>query len=115
MFPKPTRSMMVPPFFWEHSIDATLEHLDARDRENYRSIIEPLASNFAHLVEEILQPIQHLPHHPLLMARFGTHAILSAERFVQSYFQGKERGPSSQECQLMQSSRSIASPRPRSG
>jgi len=73
----------------EHSIDATLEHLDASDRQNYRSIIEPLASNFSHLVEEILQPIQHLPHHPLLMARFGTHAILSAERFVEAHFVGK--------------------------
>jgi phytoene dehydrogenase-like protein len=73
----------------EHSIDATLDHLDACDRQAYRAIIEPLVSGFADLIEEILQPIQHLPHHPLLMGRFGAHALLPAETFARSQFEGK--------------------------
>jgi phytoene dehydrogenase-like protein len=73
----------------EHSFEAMLDQLDTCDRQAYRSVIEPLASEFTVLTEEILQPIQHLPRHPLLMARFGMHAFLSAETFARTHFKGK--------------------------
>jgi len=45
----------------EHSIEETIDQLDACDRKAYRSLIEPVFSNFAALVEEILCPILHIP------------------------------------------------------
>jgi phytoene dehydrogenase-like protein len=73
----------------EHSMDSMMDQLDSCDRQTYRDIIEPLASEFSALVEDILQPIQHFPRHPLLMGRFGAHAFLSAERFARSHFEGE--------------------------
>src|SRR6201993_3339253 len=56
----------------EHSIEATIANLDKCDRSGYRSLIAPLASKFAELSEEILGPIQHVPRHPFVLARFAT-------------------------------------------
>lgn len=61
----------------EQSIDATAAHL-GDDGEAYRTLMAPLARNAAALFEEILRPVRLLPHHPLLMARFGMHALRSA-------------------------------------
>src|ERR1700757_3247742 len=43
----------------EHSIEATVATLDGCDRRRYRSLIEPLASEFAKLSEDILGPSIH--------------------------------------------------------
>src|SRR6201993_4929870 len=43
----------------EHSIEATAATLDGCDRRKYRSLIEPLASEFAKLSEDILGPSIH--------------------------------------------------------
>ena len=55
----------------------------------YRSLIAPLASRFAELAEDILQPIRHIPRHPLLLARFSTFALRSAVSLARSHFTGK--------------------------
>jgi phytoene dehydrogenase-like protein len=73
----------------EHSTEATEATLDKCDRSRYRSLIAPLASTFAELSEEILAPIQHVPRHPLLLARFGSSALLSAASLARSHFTGK--------------------------
>jgi phytoene dehydrogenase-like protein len=73
----------------EHSIEATIATLDECDGSRYRSLIAPLASKFAELSEEILRPIQHVPRHPLLLARFGFSALLSAASLARSHFIGK--------------------------
>jgi len=73
----------------EHSIEATVATLDACDARRYRSLIAPLASKFAELAEDILQPIQHIPHHPFVLARFGTFALRSAVSLARSHFTGK--------------------------
>jgi phytoene dehydrogenase-like protein len=62
----------------EHSIEEIIDQLDACDRKAYRSLIEPLVSNFAALVEEILGPILHIPGSPFVLARFGLSALLPA-------------------------------------
>ncbi|WP_225804182.1 NAD(P)/FAD-dependent oxidoreductase [Streptomyces sp. NK15101] len=45
----------------------------------------PLAEHFAAISQEFLRPVLHLPHHPLLLARFGVPAglpaTLTARRF----------------------------------
>jgi phytoene dehydrogenase-like protein len=70
------------------SIEGTADDLDECDRAEYRSIIEPLATHFGKLIEEILGPVQHIPHHPLLLATFGTMALSSAAAFARSHFKG---------------------------
>lgn len=70
------------------SIEGTADGLDECDRNEYRSIIEPLATHFGKLIEEILGPIQHIPRHPLLIATFGAMALSSAAAFVRSHFKG---------------------------
>ena len=73
----------------EHSIEETIDQLDACDRKAYRSLIEPIVSNFAALVEEILGPILHVPRSPFLLARFGLSALLPALSLARSHFAGE--------------------------
>jgi phytoene dehydrogenase-like protein len=72
----------------EHSIADTIANLDATDRRAYRSLLQPLAERFNELTTEILGPIQHLPRHPLLLARFGLSALLPATLLARSRFSG---------------------------
>src|SRR5580693_6774819 len=72
----------------EHSIEETIDQLDACDRKAYRSLIEPVVSNFAALVEEILGPILHVPGSPFVLARFGLSALLPALSLARSLFAG---------------------------
>jgi phytoene dehydrogenase-like protein len=73
----------------EHSIEETIDTLDASDHKAYRSLIEPVVSNFAALVEEILGPILHIPGSPFVLARFGLSALLPALSLARSHFAGK--------------------------
>ena len=73
----------------EHSIEETINTLDACDREAYRSLIEPLVSNFSALPEEILGPLLHIPRSPIMLARFGLTALLPALSLARSHFAGK--------------------------
>ena len=72
----------------EHSVEATIANLDAADRRSYQALFEPIANHFAELVEDILGPVQHLPHHPLVLARFGFSALLSAASLARMRFSG---------------------------
>jgi phytoene dehydrogenase-like protein len=72
----------------EHSIDATVATLDRPDSSRYRSLIAPITSKFAELSEDILRPIQRMPRHPFLLARFGLSAFLSAVSLARSHFSG---------------------------
>jgi phytoene dehydrogenase-like protein len=72
----------------EHSIEDTTANLDEIDRRKYRSLLEPLADHFPQLAEEILGPIQHVPRHPFLLARFGLSALLPAASLARSRFLG---------------------------
>ena len=73
----------------EHSIEATVDTLDECDESSYESLIAPLASEFAELSEDILGPIQHIPRHPMLLARFGSSALLSAVSLARFRFAGR--------------------------
>jgi phytoene dehydrogenase-like protein len=72
----------------EHSIEDTVANLNAFDRRKYHSLLEPLAANFFELAAELLGPIQHIPRHPLLLARFGISALLPAASLARSRFSG---------------------------
>jgi phytoene dehydrogenase-like protein len=73
----------------EHSIEATVATLDACDASRYRSLIARVASEFAELSEDIFGPIQHVPRHPFVLARFASSAIQSAAALARSHFTGK--------------------------
>jgi phytoene dehydrogenase-like protein len=62
----------------ERSITETTDQLEKCDRDRYRRLMQPLAEGFADLIEDILQPMLHVPRHPLLMARFGMPGMLPA-------------------------------------
>lgn len=73
----------------EHDLAATCAGLgETADATAYRSILKPLVDDWPDLCREILGPILHLPRSPLLMARFGVHAMLSAATLARSAFKG---------------------------
>jgi phytoene dehydrogenase-like protein len=52
----------------------------------YSRIFGPFVSRSESLLEEFLQPIIHMPRHPLTALRFGTLALLSARQLIRSHF-----------------------------
>jgi phytoene dehydrogenase-like protein len=70
----------------ERSVDATARNLGT-DGNAWRRLMEPLASGWADLRRDVLA-VPRLPHHPLLMARFGRHAIRSARGLAYALFHG---------------------------
>src|SRR5439155_19632381 len=46
------------------------------DGASYRRPLEPLAARWDTLLAAIERPVVHLPHHPLLLARFGLPGLL---------------------------------------
>ena len=60
-----------------------------KDASAYTRIFGPIVSSSQNLLEEFLQPIIHVPRHPLLAARFGIQALLSARQLVRSYSLGE--------------------------
>jgi phytoene dehydrogenase-like protein len=62
----------------QQSVDVTAASLGP-DGKSYRSLMGPLAEHAGKLFSEILRPVRPVPHHPLVMARFGLHALRSAQ------------------------------------
>jgi phytoene dehydrogenase-like protein len=58
-------------------VDLTAEQLHD-DSRAYRSLMKPLARNWENLANEFLQPMLHLPRHPIALARFGIPALFPA-------------------------------------
>ena len=59
------------------SVDETAAALGV-DGVAYRHLLGPLVKHWEALADEILQPLPHLPAHPLILARFGLQALRSA-------------------------------------
>lgn len=59
------------------SVDETAAALGG-DRAAYRNLLQPLVWQWEALADEILQPLLHLPAHPLLLTGFGLQALRSA-------------------------------------
>jgi len=74
----------------EQSVDATAAHLGA-DGDSYRRLMAPLARDAAALFDEILRPVRVIPHHPLVMARFGLHALRSAMSLAKRFHTERAR------------------------
>ena len=59
------------------SVDRTATHLEA-DGDSYRRMFGALTTRFPEIVTEFLQPMVHVPGHPLALARFGAYAAMPA-------------------------------------
>jgi phytoene dehydrogenase-like protein len=60
------------------SVDQTADAL-GRDEGSYRRLFGALDRRFDHIAEEFLQPMLHVPRHPLALARFGAYSVLPAQ------------------------------------
>ena len=75
----------------EHDLVATCEGLGRADGMAYRGLMREFVGEWPALVREILGPVPHWPRSPLVLARFGTYAVLPAATLARSAFRG-ERG-----------------------
>jgi phytoene dehydrogenase-like protein len=69
----------------ERSVAATAVGLGA-DLAAYERLMSPMVSHWDALAEEILQPMLHLPRHPLSLARFGMRAWRPAAALARTCF-----------------------------
>jgi phytoene dehydrogenase-like protein len=70
----------------ERSIEATAAGLGV-DGRGWKRAFEPYVKAWPELRHDVLAPLR-LPRNPLLMARFGLHAIRSAAAFARGTFRG---------------------------
>lgn len=69
-------------------VDVTANSLGA-DRSAYRHLMTPLVRNWDKLAAEFLQPILHIPRHPLALARFGVPALCPARFLAKTIFKSE--------------------------
>jgi phytoene dehydrogenase-like protein len=66
-------------------VDLTAEQLPG-DSRAYRRLMKPLACNWEKLANEFLQPMLHLPRHPMALAQFGIPALWPASSLAKILF-----------------------------
>ncbi|MBI4445599.1 MAG: NAD(P)/FAD-dependent oxidoreductase [Acidobacteria bacterium] len=76
-----------PAVLLESSLEETAHGLDA-DADSYRRLMTPLVRGWDWLVQEILAPLRW-PRHPLLLARFGYHALHPVRLLAEKKFNGR--------------------------
>lgn len=59
------------------------------DARAYRSLLSPFVGHWSELMAGVLGPVLRMPRHPMVMARFGRHAVFSAGRLITSQFDGE--------------------------
>ena len=69
----------------ERSVDDTARHL-GDDSSAYRGLMSPFLEHWNDIVTTAMHRPFHMPKHPLLMARFGSLALRSANSIVQRSF-----------------------------
>lgn len=72
------------------SIDATAAGLGL-DGPAWRRAFAPIANRFATVADEVLQPVGHLPRHPVDLARFGVRAMPPATAFARRFSTAEAR------------------------
>lgn len=75
------------PALLHRSLDATAKTLDPADQESYLKLFSPFVANWEILFEGVLG-LPHFPKHPFFLAKFGRHAIRSAEALARHQFKG---------------------------
>jgi phytoene dehydrogenase-like protein len=57
-----------------------------RDAGTWRELMEPFVSNWERVCDEILQPIPHIPRHPVTLVQFGLRALWPAQAVIGGWF-----------------------------
>jgi phytoene dehydrogenase-like protein len=70
-------------------VDVTAGSL-GRDAGIYRNLFSPLARDWEKLAAELLQPMLHLPRHPIALGRFGLAATTPAKFFAKTFFREEQ-------------------------
>jgi phytoene dehydrogenase-like protein len=70
----------------ERSVMATADGLGGADGRAWGRLFGPLVRDAEKLGTELLQPVAHLPRHPLALARFGLPALRSARGLARGRF-----------------------------
>jgi phytoene dehydrogenase-like protein len=70
--------------FLEDTLEAQERELGA-DGRAWVNMMRPGAERWWEIAEDVLQPPIHLPKHPFLMARFGLHAVQSADALAKRF------------------------------
>lgn len=69
-------------------LDRDLKNVKAAlgtDAAAWTSLVQPFVDNWHEFAPEILRPVTFFPKHPLLMARFGMNALLSAKAIAHRF------------------------------
>ncbi len=72
----------------ERSVAATAAGLGGDDGRAWKRLFGPLVRDADKLGTELLQPVVHVPRHPLALARFGLPALRSARGLARGRFKG---------------------------
>ena len=72
------------------SVDRTAAGLGA-DSGRWRAVFAGLTASYDRLSEDILQPIVHVPRHPLLLAKFGIAALAPATMLARVFRTARAR------------------------
>jgi phytoene dehydrogenase-like protein len=62
------------------------DQLEAHDAQAWRRFFNPIVRHWGELSVEVMQPLLHLPHHPLMLASFGLPALLPARTLAKLLF-----------------------------
>jgi phytoene dehydrogenase-like protein len=65
-------------------LDQTTDSLGF-DAARWSRMLAPAIAHFDDLIVEVLQPLIHLPRHPVTLARFGVPALMPATRIVRRF------------------------------
>src|SRR5579885_915674 len=68
----------------EHNLDEAASALGV-DGKRWRKTFAPFAEHWEQIASDALRPPIHFPAHPLLMARFGMNALISAQAFARRF------------------------------
>jgi phytoene dehydrogenase-like protein len=71
----------------ERSVQSTADALPRADAKRYRTLLEPFVDHADDLMEALLGPLGM--RHPLLLTRFGVHAIQSAQGLANRLFESE--------------------------
>ncbi|HST29785.1 MAG TPA: NAD(P)/FAD-dependent oxidoreductase [Chthoniobacterales bacterium] len=69
-------------------LDATANSL-GQDSTSYRRVMKPLVDDWEKLATEFLQPMLHVPRHPIALGRFGIAALLPASFLARTLFRNQ--------------------------
>ena len=68
-------------------VDFTADSL-GQDKRNYCKLMKPLVRDWEKLSAEFLQPMLHLPRHPIALAKFGMRVLCPTTLLANLFFKG---------------------------